>query len=88
MREQARELKRINKKKARRLYNEGKTIYITRCKVSVFSELFPPFILEKKNYHSEYPELIPTFDNIINEFEYYNCCPELGYYAAYYIEED
>ena len=28
---------------------------------------------------------IREFDNLVNEFEYYNCIHECGYYAAFYV---
>lgn len=79
------ECKKINKRKARKLYEDGKTIFITPCKVSVCSMLILPFIANKKECEKQYGKNATSFDALVNSFEYYNCCYELGYYAAYYI---
>lgn len=67
---------RINKRTARRHYNNGESIIIVPVKC--YTEVFA--FETKENYNK-----IRTFDNLVNEFEYYNCNHECGYYAAYYI---
>lgn len=86
--------KRIQKNKARRLYNDGVTVYLLPCKVYPDDDhpWIKPFELNKKridDHYNGYDELkkLYTFDSRINNFEYYNCNAELGYYAAYYIKE-
>lgn len=70
--------KRIRKDEARRLYNEGTTIYLLPWKV--YPDDNHPWI---KPYKMEGG----PFEKVVNEFEYYNCnIAELGYYAAYYIK--
>jgi hypothetical protein len=84
---------KINKQKAKRLYNEGKKIYIVPVKVypDFKGQWIKPFELqytnEMKQRDVEYPGLAfeHTFDSRINNFEYYNCNPELGNYTAFYI---
>lgn len=75
--------KRINKKRARSLYNAGYTIYLVPCKVWPNDQgpWIRPYAICKKGGE--------LFDNHVNAFEYYNCNNyELGYYAAFYIKKE
>ena len=84
---------RVNKTKAKKLYNEGKKIYIIPCKVYPdFNGMWiKPFELqyteEMKQKDAEYPDLAfqNTFDSRVNSFEFYNCNSELGNYTAFYV---
>lgn len=70
---------RIRKDEARRLYSDGETVYILPCKV--YPDDNHPWI---KPFKMDFR----TFDEFVNEYEYYNCnIAELGYYSAYYIKE-
>lgn len=72
---------RINKTKARKLFNKNIGIYIVPCKVACnFSNMWiQPFIINNQAGFS--------FDQLVNNFEYYNCNDnETGLYAAYYVE--
>jgi len=73
---------RIRKDVARRLFNEGKTIYLTPSKVvaSDSNMWIKPCAINNRNGEN--------FDVIVNRFEYYNCCYELGYYSNFWINED
>lgn len=82
------ELKQVSKRTARKLYNEGITVYL------VPSNLYPdfngvwiqPFGIDK-NRPDELPENL-DFDKRVNNFEYYNCnCNEFGYYSNFYIRK-
>lgn len=68
--------KRVSKRTARRLYNNGESIII--LPVKCFSEMFA---FETGENHNKVKE----FDKLVNEFEYYNCNHECGYYAAFYV---
>ena len=71
--------RRIRKDEARRLHDDGATIYLLPCKV--YPDDNHPWITPYKM--DDRP-----FEKVVNEFEYYNCnIAELGYYAAYYIRE-
>lgn len=69
-------MKRINKATARKLFREGKTIYLTPCKADQTK-------MEPIDRISSYP-----FDLSVNIFEMYFCDSEVGYYAHYYVKED
>ena len=81
--------RRITKPNARKMYNAGFNIALLPCKVSGAVLNIPPSfnsgvqpvfinILTSKNEENK-------FDRAVNEFEYYNCNAELGYYSHYYI---
>lgn len=71
---------RINKTKARGVYQSGKPIAVIPHRMDPFNLWCPAFITQPNRCDEE------TFDQFINAFEYYNCglC-ECGKYAAYYI---
>ena len=71
---------RVRKDVARRLYGEGKTIYLTPSNVAASDSN-----LWVKPFH---PDMMKNFDNIIDAFEYYNCNYELGYYTNFWINEE
>lgn len=69
---------RINKATARKLFSEGKEIWLTACNMR------PEYgILLNSGY---YNDLGRDFDKIVNAFQYYNCNNECGRYPAYYVE--
>lgn len=81
--------KRVNKATARKLYNNGINILLLPCKVSdsaVYGS--HPWLkpISISLLSKEYPMNI--FDRSVNEYEYYNCNAELGYYAHYFVSEE
>ena len=75
--------KKVNKKAARNLYNNGETIHLNPSKI-----IFPSMWYEDGcpiNKADDGAD-IHQFNDRVNNFEYYNTCYELGYYAAYYME--
>lgn len=77
-------VKRINKKTARRLFYEGKKIYLLPCNVRLNNMWIEPQAIQKIDFE----ESETLFDYIVNCYELYTCnYQELGRYASYYIEE-
>lgn len=81
--------KKVNKPTARKLYNNGITVYLLPCKVSEVA------LTSKNSWVSPVEISLLTcahsankFDRTVNEYEYYNCNAELGYYASYYVTEE
>lgn len=74
---------RVRKDVARRLYNEGQTIYLTPSNIAASdSNLWiKPLAIKQGEDNGE-------FDKRVNEFEYYNCNHELGYYTNFWINEE
>lgn len=75
-----RNYKRISKKAARRLFDEGVEIKMAPCKVNIENEFFN-FYFDINNKSEG------SFDTLVNMCTYYNCNSELGYYLAYYIKK-
>ena len=76
------EYTRIRKDVARRLFKEGRMIYLTPSNVAA-SDSNPwikPYAINNRAGRD--------FDDIVNSFEFYNCCYELGYYTNFWINEE
>lgn len=71
-------MERINKRIARKLFNEGKTLWITACNMRPEQGL----LMNAGTYENE----LSDFDTFVNSFTYYNCNNETGRYPAFYIE--
>ena len=71
-------MERINKRVARKLFNEGKTLWITACNMRPECGL----LMNAGTYENEFVD----FDKFVNSFAYYNCNNETGRYPAFYIE--
>lgn len=74
------QMKKITKVTARKLYNEGKEFWITACNMR------PEVGILIGSTSFERMADIP-FDTMVNSFTYYNCDNERGRYPAYYVEE-
>lgn len=71
---------RINKTKAKGVYNSGKPIAVVPHKMQPFHPYTGAYFTDINQYENY------TFEQFVNSFEYYNCgLPETGKYAAYYI---
>lgn len=75
---------RVRKDVARKLFKEGKTIYLTPSNVvaSDSNMWIKPYPINNQRG-------LKSFDAVVNEFEYYNCnYYELGYYTNFWINEE
>lgn len=74
---------RIRKDVARKLFKEGKTIYLTPSNIAASdSNLWiKPYPINSNRQGRD-------FDSLVNQFEYYNCNWELGYYTNFWINEE
>ena len=81
--------KRVNKAIARKLYNYGCDILLLPCKVNdslVYdypNQWIKPITLNINTCNCD----ANKFDRSVNEYEYYNCNAELGYYSHYFVNE-
>jgi len=73
---------KINKQKARRLFNEGVRIMLLPCKCRLSKE---NMWIQPIGISNKYTE---DFDKMINNFEYHNCNNELGKYTHFYIADE
>lgn len=75
-------VKRINKRVARKLFDEGKEFWIVP---RLQDPLHWGNLINFKgasNYYDDYT----SFDALVNAFEYYNCDNERGTYSAFYMD--
>lgn len=70
---------RIDKRKARIKYNEGKTIYLIPDKMRWDNVWQQPCSIDNKSE--------VDFDTRVNEFSYYNCDAERGRGVKYFVED-
>jgi hypothetical protein len=77
---------RVTKTRARRLHDEGKSVYLQSCNfvpVNMWQDA-----LEMPS-ETDMRDEAWDFDTYVRNYEFYNCtCAEQGYYAAYYIRTD
>ena len=73
---------RIRKDVARRLFDWGRIIYLTPSKVVATdsSPWIKPYPINNRAGEN--------FDDLVNRYEYYNCCYELGYYTNFWINRE
>lgn len=69
---------KIDKRIARKLFNEGKTFWITARNMRPECGL---------RFRPEWMKQFRNFDALVANFEYYNCDYERGSRAAYYTED-
>ena len=75
---------RIDKRKARKMYNAGQEVGIIPCKCNPASIWFNGFTMINDPSQEETRD----FDSYVNEFEYFNCNAEMGRYAAFYLYKE
>lgn len=73
---------RIRKDVARRLFNDGRIIYLTPSKIVATdsSPWIKPYPISNRAGHD--------FDDLVSNYEFYNCCWELGYYTNFWTNEE
>ncbi len=76
-------VKRVNKKVARRLYEQEKEVLFIPCKCRPEPDIYGLGIWEHKDLWGQYKD----FDTLVSWYEFYNCSNELGRYTAFYIEQ-
>lgn len=72
---------KINKQRAKKLYEAGKKIMLVPCKLMYGSPWHPECVIQRGNVG------YCNFTTLVNSFVYYNCSYETGYYPHYYIQE-
>ena len=71
---------KVNKTKARKLYDAGVALFLIPCKVSLDNIWGIGGFFDKS--------CGKTFDALVNEFEYYNCNNnEMGKYCSFYFKQ-
>ena len=78
-----RELERVNKTTARKLYNAGRDVLFIPCKLNPENNFYCLGIWQNKELAGQYE----TFEKLLNAYEFYNCRPDTGKYTAFYIKK-
>lgn len=80
-------LRQISKPTAKKLYEQGKTVYLQSCKFHPFGDWSAAFPINKEDNqgHMNWAANDALFTNRVNSFEYYNCSSEQGRYAHFYV---
>lgn len=76
---------KINKSEARKQFNFGVNVYIIPNKMNINNMVIPFY--KMNSWELKLLDNNITFDKFINEYEYYNCRYETGYYCSYYLVE-
>lgn len=83
--------KRVEKRIARKMYEQGKAIYCLPSKMNPYSIWVQPCLMpnEASYLGKDVPpkEWVRTFDQAYNSFSYYNCNEEQGKFVKFYIKE-
>lgn len=78
-------LKRVNKTTAKKLYNSGFDVLFIPCKLNPENNYFCMGIVENKFLESNSGI---DFEKLENSFSYYNNRPDTGKYTAFYISTE
>lgn len=78
--------KQINKKIAEQAYNNGKQLWILPCNMRINNPWQHPMPLSKKGVEDNAFTMGSSFNDIINDFIYYNCDNERGKYPIFFVE--
>jgi len=82
--------KRVSKAAARKLYESGAPVVLCPVKLFPFGGFRPSFLVQRNKAEEEsrakYGLDVPGFNDVVQDFEWYNCnLNETGKYAAFYV---
>ena len=81
--------KQIQKRTAKRIFDNKKTVYVISCNANPNSPWINGFYALGWDELLKHDDFIPEYDfdfeKRVNEYEYYNCNSELGNYSHFYI---
>ena len=75
-------MQQVQKRTARKMFHEGEAIYLCSCNMHFDSAWQTPIVISKEVGKS----LGYTFDQLCDNYEYYNCDSERGRYAHFYVK--
>lgn len=70
-------MQQINKRQARKLFNEGKSFWMTACNMRPEAGIL---------INGDPAHTYPDFDRLYYAFGFYNCNAECGRYPRFYVE--
>lgn len=86
------EYRRIQKKTAKRLYENGEVVYLCPCKLRPGGFWRPEIAITKMKIdklpgeNQYFVSLTKDFEQVVAEYQYYNCNTETGRTPFYYIK--
>lgn len=80
------EVIQVSKRKAETVYNSNKTIWLHPCNMLLNNVWQIPYSFTKALLDTKYNGA-PTFENMVNQYQYYNCNNQLGKYPIFFIEK-
>lgn len=80
------EVMQVSKRKAEKVYNSNKNIWVHPCNMTINNVWQTPYFFNKALLDTKYSDA-PTFDNLINQYQYYNCNNQVGNYPIFFIEK-
>ena len=78
--------KRVNKTEARNRAKRGESIGVCACKLDPFNPFWNPCAWYHPTEEAQAFDGYKEFDSFVNGYELYNCNPETGLYASFYVE--
>ena len=72
---------RVQRRTAKRLFEEGNEVFITPHKMRFSAQWNPPHSIAAVRSESK-------FDDIVNSFIYYHCNTETGKYPSFYVKRE
>jgi len=79
-------LLKVNRNRAKRMFSEGSRIYLLPCKVALGNPFINPISFQTDEFTQDERCKLDNFERYVDQYEYYNCCFELGNYPSYYAE--
>jgi len=83
-------MQRLRKPAARKAFENGRTVYVIGHKLMPFTMYALECPLNKADIAARYGENDflgrDTFDSLVQNYTWYNCSFETGYYPAFYVK--
>lgn len=78
-------VRQTTKQGARKAYEDGKDIWLFPCLMAIGNPWQSPYSTSKEKTEGNAWTERSTFDDIVNDFAYYNCDNERGRYPIFFI---
>lgn len=75
----------VTSSKAKKAYESGKPIWLHPCNMRVNNAWQKPMPTSKKRIEDNAFTDRCTFENVVNDFRYYNCDNERGRYPIFFV---
>jgi hypothetical protein len=79
------EVRQATRQGTLRAYNAGETVWLLPCLMTIGNPWQTPMPTSKKEVESSAWYNGSSFEDIVNEFKYYNCDNERGRYPIFFI---